>query len=296
MNKVQPNHQQHRRLLQSIARRAMFEHDLLPDLSPAALAELKKIQTAAPNNETVRDLRSLLWASIDNDDSRDLDQLSVAETMPAGKVKILVAIADVVSSVKNGSAIDEHARHNTTSVYTAAQIFPMLPEKLSTDVTSLNFNQDRIAIVIEMVVGADGSIEDSKIYKSWVRNHAKLAYNSVAAWLERKADMQDEQLRPFYEALGKQREIPARAAAISDFLKRPALEGLDLAEYPARSGTRSISWPATMAAWSRRRLRSEMGTGPYSKAARRSRWMRIRVTGCTTPRAPSRVAPLLRSM
>ncbi len=136
------------------------------------------------NGEPVRDLRDLLWASIDNDDSRDLDQLTVAEAMPGDKVKILVAVADVDSLVKNGSAIDEHARHNTTSVYTAARIFPMLPEKLSTDLTSLNFNEDRLAIVVEMVIGADGSLQDSDIYRARVRNHAKLAYNSVAAWLE----------------------------------------------------------------------------------------------------------------
>ena len=127
---------------------------------------------------------TFLWASIDNDDSRDLDQLTVAEAMPADKVKILVAIADVDAVVKNGSAIDEHARHNTTSVYTAAEIFPMLPEEISTDITSLNFNEERLAIVIEMVIGADGSLQDSDIYQAWVRNHAKLAYNSLAAWLE----------------------------------------------------------------------------------------------------------------
>ena len=137
-------------------------------------------------------MRNLLWASIDNDDSRDLDQLTVAEAMPAGKVKILVAIADVDSSVKNGSALDEHARHNTTSVYTAAEIFPMLPEEISTDITSLNFNQDRLAIVVEMVVERDGALEDSKIYRAWVRNHAKLAYNSVAAWLDKKGDIPEE--------------------------------------------------------------------------------------------------------
>jgi exoribonuclease R len=87
---------------------------------------------------------------------------------------------------------DEHARHNTTSVYTAAEIFPMLPEKLSTDVTSLNLNQDRIAIVIEMVIGMDGALEDSKIYKAWVLNHAKLAYNSVSAWLDKEGDIPEE--------------------------------------------------------------------------------------------------------
>ena len=132
----------------------------------------------------IRDLTDLLWASIDNDDSRDLDQLTVAEALPGDKVKIRVAVADVDALVKDGSAIDEHARHNTTSVYTAAEIFPMLPEKLSTDLTSLNFDEDRLAVVVEMVIGADGSLQGSDIYRARVRNHAKLAYNSVAAWLE----------------------------------------------------------------------------------------------------------------
>jgi len=164
----------------------MLERGLLPDFSAAALAELGGIQApaVAKSGEPVRDLRDLLWASIDNDDSLDLDQLSVADTMPGDKVKILVAVADVDSLVENGSAIDEHARHNTTSVYTAARIFPMLPEKLSTDLTSLNLNAERLSVVVEMVIGADGSLQDSDICRARVRNHAKLAYNSVAEWLE----------------------------------------------------------------------------------------------------------------
>ena len=179
------NDKQHRAILQIIAQRAMLERGLLPDFSTEALAELGKIQApAATNGEPVRDLRDLLWASIDNDDSLDLDQLTVAEAMPGDKVKILVAVADVDSLVKSGSAIDEHARHNTTSVYTAARIFPMLPEALSTNLTSLNFNEDRPSIVVEMVIGADGSLQDSYIYMARVRNHAKLAYSCVAAWLE----------------------------------------------------------------------------------------------------------------
>jgi len=187
--------QHHRSILKSIAHRAMLERDLLPEFSPEALAELEQIQhsgVVARDINTIQDKRSLLWASIDNDDSRDLDQLTVAEILHADRVKILVAIADVGSAVKNDSAIDKHARHNTTSVYTAAELFPMLPEKLSTDVTSLNLNEDRLAIVMEMVVSADGAIEDSKIYRAWVHNHAKLAYNSVAAWLEHKGDIPEE--------------------------------------------------------------------------------------------------------
>jgi ribonuclease R len=185
------NNKQHRAILRSIAHRAMIERGLLPDFSTEVLAELGGIQAPAMKKGTpdktkhqVRDMRDLLWASIDNDDSYDLDQLTVAEAIPPDKVKILVAIADVDAVVKNGSAIDGHARNNTTSVYTAAETFPMLPERISTDVTSLNFNEQRLAIVVEMVIGADGALQDSGIYQAWVRNHAKLAYNSLAAWLE----------------------------------------------------------------------------------------------------------------
>ena len=185
------DNQQHRALLENIAHRAMFERGLLPDFSAAALTELDRIQAPARvDGESVggptgiRDLTTLLWASIDNDDSLDLDQLTVAEALPGDKVKIRVAVADVDALVRNDSAIDEHARHNTTSVYTAAKIFPMLPEKLSTDLTSLNLDEERLAVVVEMVIGADGSLEDSDIYRARVRNHAKLAYDSVAAWLE----------------------------------------------------------------------------------------------------------------
>ncbi len=187
---------QHRAILQSIAHRVMLERGLLPDFSNAARAELGRLQSPAMKNgppagteSQIRDLRDLLWASIDNDDSRDLDQVTVAEAIPADKVKILVAIADVDAVIKNASAIDQHARHNTTSVYTAAEIFPMLPEEVSTDITSLNLNEERLALVIEMVIGADGSLQDSDIFHAWVRNHAKLAYNSLAAWLEGNGDI-----------------------------------------------------------------------------------------------------------
>ena len=188
---MKPNNRNHRNILENIAYHAMLERGLLPDFSPAALAELDRIraemaskreQAAGPGE--MRDLRGLLWASIDNDDSLDLDQLSVAENLADGRVKILVAIADVDALVKDGTAIDDHARHNTTSVYTAARIFPMLPEQLSTGLTSLNLDEDRLALVIEMVVAADGSLGSSDIYRAMVRNWAKLAYNSVAAWLD----------------------------------------------------------------------------------------------------------------
>ncbi|MEI2610417.1 MAG: RNB domain-containing ribonuclease [Candidatus Promineifilaceae bacterium] len=189
----QNNHstQQHREILQRIAQKVMRERGLRPDFAAAVLAEVERIQSP-PDGSGILDLTNLLWASIDNDDSRDLDQLTIAEALPGGKVKIRVAVADVDALVKEGSAIDEHARHNTTSVYTAAKIFSMLPEKLSTDLTSLNFAEERLAVVVEIVIGADGSIQESDIYRAWVRNRAKLAYNSVAAWLEGKGAVPEE--------------------------------------------------------------------------------------------------------
>ena len=170
--------------LAQIARRAMQAHGFLPDFSAAAVEELETVQSVDRAESPGIDLRHLLWASIDNDDSLDLDQLTVAEALPDKQVKLLVAIADVASLVKKDSAIDGHARHNTTSVYTAGGIFPMLPEKLSTDLTSLNYPEDRPAMVIEMVIGEDGVMQGSNIYRARVRNQAKLAYNSIAAWLE----------------------------------------------------------------------------------------------------------------
>lgn len=180
----------HRSILGRIAHRAMLERGLVPDFSGQALAELDGIHgPATRSEESTRDLRNLLWCSIDNDDSRDLDQLTVAQTMPDGAAKVLVAISDVDALVKKRSAIDDHARQNTTSVYTVAETFPMLPEKLSTDLTSLNHGSDRLAIVIEMVLAGDGSLQSSDLYGAVVRNRAKLAYNRVGAWLEGNGPM-----------------------------------------------------------------------------------------------------------
>ena len=181
-----PNDRRHDRAdLKRIAHEAMVDKGLEPDFSRDVATELAAIRGAAPVAVPgVRDLRDRLWVSIDNDDSRDLDQLSVAEPLPDGAVKIFVAIADVDAVVAKGSAIDAHARTNTTSVYTAAEIFPMLPERLSTDLTSLNEAEDRLAVVIEMVLAKDGSLQDSDVYRAAVRNKAKLAYDSVSVGLE----------------------------------------------------------------------------------------------------------------
>ena len=176
--------------LAEIARRAMQEKGLDPDFPAAALMQLDGIHDPAREKDpAIRDLRDLQWASIDNDDSRDLDQLSVAEERPGGAVKVLIAIADVDAVVRKGTPLDARAAQNTTSVYTAGGVFPMLPEKLSTDLTSLNQDVDRLSIVIEYVVNADGTLGDSNVFRALVRNKAKLAYDAVDAWRDGRGPM-----------------------------------------------------------------------------------------------------------
>ncbi len=169
-------------LLARIATAAMLERGLEPEYPPEARRQAEALQLAA--DPGVRDLTDLPWCSIDDATTRDMDQLTVAETLPSGAVRILVAIADVDALVAKGTPIDDHARRNTTSVYTPARLFAMLPERLSTDLTSLVEGQERLAVVIAYVVAADGSIGESDVYRARVESHAKLAYDDVAAWLE----------------------------------------------------------------------------------------------------------------
>jgi exoribonuclease II len=173
--------------LKAIARRIMCDYGLEPDFPPAALQQSRSMSAAIERGAQIRDLRSLPWCSIDNDDSQDLDQLSVAQPLEGDSVKILVAIADVAATIAAGSPIDAHARANTTSVYTAAQVFPLLPERLSFDLTCLAEDQERLSLVIEMSIAGDGTLTGAQIYRAVVRNRAKLAYNGVAAWLEGSA-------------------------------------------------------------------------------------------------------------
>jgi len=163
----------------------MSERGLEPEFPAGVGRQLSSITGPAVDTDSrIRDLTALPWCSIDNDDSLDLDQLTACELLDNGAVKILVAVADVDALVKKGSAIDEHARVNTTSVYTSAKVFPMLPERLSTDLTSLNLGQDRLAVVTEMIVAADASITEATVYRATVRNKAKLDYDAVAAWID----------------------------------------------------------------------------------------------------------------
>jgi exoribonuclease-2 len=182
---MQPSHTAPFNLV-AAAHASMIEHGFQPDFPAAANAQLAAIQAhpelpAAPG---AQDLRSLLWSSIDNDTSKDLDQIEWAEQLPDGRIRVLVGVADVDARVALGTVLDTHAKSETTSVYTGVQVFPMLPAVLSEGITSLNENQDRVAHVIEFSVDQAGAVSDGKVYSAIVRNKAQLAYNSVGAWLE----------------------------------------------------------------------------------------------------------------
>jgi exoribonuclease-2 len=168
--------------LRAIARRALIDRGFEPDLPAAAVAELRRLGAMPVDGR--RDLRSLPWSSIDNPESRDLDQLEVVLDRSGSGSRLLVAIADVDALVQRDSALDAHARHNTTSVYTPAAVFPMLPEELSTDRTSLVEGDDRAAIVIQMDVDDEGLVQQSDVYAAVVRSRARLAYPDVSAWLQ----------------------------------------------------------------------------------------------------------------
>jgi exoribonuclease-2 len=171
--------------LRARAHQAMLEAGFHPDFPPEISREIQTLKTPAPNiSGNLRDLRSLLWSSIDNDSSRDLDQVEYAEKLPDGTTRLLVGIADVDSSVPQGSALDQHASSETTSVYTGVATFPMLPEALSTDLTSLCDAQERLSIIIELHMTDSGEVKCHDAYPAWLRNRAKLAYSSTGAWLE----------------------------------------------------------------------------------------------------------------
>jgi len=219
-------HRFHRSDLVRIATEAMRERGLEPEFPERALRELEAIEGPGHDGDPgIRDLTALPWCSIDNDDSRDLDQLTACGAMGGGAVKIFVAVADVDVLVRKNSAIDQHARTNTTSVYTSARVFPMLPERLCTDLTSLNPGQERLALVTEMVVDPQGAVAHCTVHRARVRNQAQLAYDAVAAWIEGEGPLPeaaravpglDEQLR-MQDAVAQRMRARRRAEGSLDF-------------------------------------------------------------------------------
>jgi exoribonuclease-2 len=172
------------------ARQEMIHEGFVPDFPPEILVQTATFHAAANLDGACRDLRALLWSSIDNTDSRDLDQVEWAEPLPGDRIRVLVGVADVDAVLPPMSATNEHARRNATSVYTGGPVFPMLPERLSTDLTSLNQDADRRAIVMEFVVGAGGDVACADVCATLLRNKARLSYDEVAQWLQNPASME----------------------------------------------------------------------------------------------------------
>jgi exoribonuclease-2 len=172
--------------LVAAAHASMIEHGFQPEFPAGSDAQLASIKAhpELPGAAGAQDLRGLLWSSIDNDTSRDLDQIEWAERLPDGRIRVLIGVADVDARVALGTVLDNHARSETTSVYTGVQVFPMLPPELSEGITSLNENEDRVAMAIEFSVDKTGAVSDGKAYRALVRNQAQLAYNAVGAWLD----------------------------------------------------------------------------------------------------------------
>ena len=216
-----------------IATHVMAERGLEPEFSRRVEQQLAAITgPGRDDGPDVHDLTHLLWCSIDNDDSLDLDQLTVCEPLPSGAVRLWVAIADVDALVKKDTPIDAHALLNTTSVYTSARIFPMLPERLSTDLTSLNPAQDRLALVTEMVFNANASLAGSTVYRARVRNRAKLAYDAVSAWIDGQADLPDAAAA----VLGMEAQLRTQDALAQQLrARRHAMGSLDLETFQPRA-------------------------------------------------------------
>ncbi|HUK15341.1 MAG TPA: RNB domain-containing ribonuclease [Bryobacteraceae bacterium] len=229
------------------ARQEMIEHGFEPDFPPEAERQLAAIQPRLDGG--LRDLTSLVWSSIDNDDSRDLDQIEWAERADGG-IRVRVGVADVDSLVSKGTPIDSHAACETTTVYTGIRTFPMLPERLSTDLSSLNEGQERGAVVVEFLVAADGTFSAPSIYRARVRNRAQLTYNGVGPWLEGTAAPPAKvaasgdlagQLQLQNEAAGWLREERHRRGALTfDRLEvQPVVSGGHVVDLKARSTNRA---------------------------------------------------------
>jgi len=180
-------------ILEDIARTAMLARGLAPDFTVPVMKQLDRMDKPATTNlSDLKDARELLWCSIDNDDSKDLDQLTAAKKVNENEFIIYIAVADVDALVHKETPIDQHAQINTTSIYTPAKIFPMLPEKLSTNLTSLNEREDRVAVIFEIHLNSAADVLSTDIYHATVYNYAQLAYSSVGAWLEGRGNIPDK--------------------------------------------------------------------------------------------------------
>ncbi|MBI3366923.1 MAG: RNB domain-containing ribonuclease [Burkholderiales bacterium] len=307
---MRASHQGHRSDLLRIATEVMVERGLAPEFSLAAQQQLAAITGPGRDEDAhILDLTAMPWCSIDNDDSLDLDQLTACEPLADGSVRTWVAVADVDALVKKGSAIDEHAWINTTSVYTSAKVFPLLPERLSTDLTSLKAGQDRLALVTEMRVAADGSITQATVYRAMVHNRAKLAYDAVSAWIDgtgplpdaaRAVPGMDLQLRS-QDAVAQRLRVLRHAKGsleFETFQPRAAFEGERLVEIrqQVQNRARQLIEELMIAtnACTARHLASGGGASLRRVVRSPERWLRIaavaRKFGVTLPDKPDSLA------
>ncbi|HEX5390253.1 MAG TPA: RNB domain-containing ribonuclease [Burkholderiaceae bacterium] len=269
----------HRSTLSTLAAWAMFSRGLEPEFPRAALQQVAALHgPAVDTSGQLRDLTALPWCSIDNDDSRDLDQLTVSQPLPQRGIRIFVAVADVDSLVPKDSPVDAHARQNTTSVYTSARVFPMLPERLCTDLSSLNPDQDRLALVTQMDFSDDGMLAASSIYRARVRNHAQLAYDATSDWLEGRSELPEPARR--VPGLAAQLHAQDEAAQKLRVLRR-AQGSLDFETFQPRAtfdGERIIS------------IRQQ----PQNRARQLIEEFMIATNGCTARFLSSQGSPALR--
>lgn len=281
----------HRENISILAAWAMYSRGLEAEFSHGVFEQLSLLSGhAKESGYGVHQMTQLLWCSIDNDDSRDLDQISSIEQLEQGKVRVFVAVSDVDSVVKKGSPIDEHARLNTTSVYSSARVFPMLPEQLCTDLTSLNQDQDRLALITEMTFSGDGLLIESNIYRAVVRNKAKLAYDAVSEWFEGVAELpesaqkvagMDTQLRMQDELAQKLRLLRRSQGSLEleTFQPHAVYDGdiiIDIRQQPHNRARQLIEELMIATNGCTARFLAEQGTASLRRVVRSpERWQRI---------------------
>ena len=212
--------------LNALARQALIDNNFAPDFPPQVIADAESLdeqKIISSAGASVKDLRSLLWSSIDDAASLDLDQVEFAEKLPNCDIRLLVGIADVDEFEPKDSAIDAFAAKNITSIYTASRVFPMLPERLSTDLTSLRAGVERLAVVIEMIVGDGGDVQTGDVFRAMLRSQAKLSYEEIGAWLDEKTEIPasvsqtnglEAQIRLQYETAVRLRDFRRQKGAL----------------------------------------------------------------------------------
>ncbi len=242
--------------MNALARQALIDNNFAPDFTPQvidAVESLDEQKIISSANPSVKDLRSLLWSSIDDAASLDLDQVEYAEKLPNGDIRLLVGIADVDEFVPKDSLVDSFTAKNTVSIYTASKVFPMLPEHLSTDLTSLREAVDRLAVVIEMIVSEKGDVQTGDVFRAILHNYAKLSYEEIGAWLDDSSEIPasvtqtdglETQIRLQYETALRLRDFRKRKGALEfeTIEAKPIISGDEITdiEIERRNAARDI--------------------------------------------------------